>query len=264
MRCEELSGQLMDELMDRSGSAELPRHLEHCSACREEAEQVSATWELLGELPPVEIPSSALRTRFQAALQGYRAGQEDASVRPSEAPQPGSGRPWGRPLLQLAAALGLVVVGLATGLRLAPGPGAEMGALRGEVRSLSRMVALSLLAEDSASRRLQGVSYSGQVLEEDRGLLDALIAALQRDPSVNVRLAAADALAAHLDEPAVRRALFAALPHQSSPVVQLELVDLALRSDGRGARLAVEKLAARPDLDPEVRHRIATVLQRGI
>ena len=56
------------------------------------------------------------------------------------------------------------------------------------------MFALSLLQQQSASDRLRGVSYSYQMDKGDVQIREALLETLNSDSSVDVRLAAVDAL----------------------------------------------------------------------
>ena len=83
---------------------------------------------------------------------------------------------------------------------------------------MRQLVALSLMQQQSASERLRGVSWAYQAEPSDREILEALVAAVNHDANVNVRLAAVDALAQVLRR--VRRprqAVVEALPKQSTP-----------------------------------------------
>jgi hypothetical protein len=84
----------------------------------------------------------------------------------------------------------------------------------------------------------------------------ALVSAATTDPSVNVRLAAIEALAPRAAEPPVFDRLVRALPEQDSPLVQVALVDLLLESDGEAARQAAGRLAADDKTDPAVRRHV--------
>ena len=105
-----------------------------------------------------------------------------------------------RPALQMAAAVLLLAGGFAAGRGW---PNAahqearnEVSELRGEVRGMREMVAMSLLQQDSAIERLRGVSWSHQLERPSDQVLATLLETLQHDPNVNVRLASIDALRA--------------------------------------------------------------------
>ena len=136
----------------------------------------------------------------------------------------------------------------------------DVHALREEVRSLSHLVALSLLRNESAADRLQGVSYSRGAGGGDPRVLAALLEAANRDPNDNVRLAAIDALKPLLGRSEVRDSLLAGFESQRSPLVQIALVDAVAASSGRDAGPALRALLAQPKLDPAVRQRLETNL----
>jgi len=164
--------------------------------------------------------------------------------------------------LVLAVGIGLGALGRGAVQRPQPGDPAtagEIADLRHEVGAMSRLLALSLLAQDSASARLKGVSL-GERTGGDREVTQALLVTLNDDPSVNVRLAAVDALARFADRPAVADGLVESLPRQTSPLVQLALVDAVLATDRRRAVPALQELLHEPGLDLQVRERVESRL----
>jgi hypothetical protein len=248
-------------------------HLAACAGCRAEAEELRGLWTGLALLE-TEAPEGELRERFDAVLAAYQAGMAAAG----EDEGGGRGRGWrrwlaglapaARPGLQLAYGLLVLLMGLGLGLVLAGGGEplggqldgggrGELRALRGEVRALNELVTLSLLEAPSASERLQGVSFGSRMERPDREVVAALVAAATRDPNVNVRLAAIEALAPLASRPRVLDPLARALPEQDSPLVQVALVDLLLASDGETARRAAASLLDDEAVHPEVRRHVA-------
>ena len=55
---------------------------------------------------------------------------------------------------------------------------------------MRQLVTLSLLQQQSAGDRLQGVNWSYRVEQPDTAVLAALLTTVNHDPNVNVRLAA--------------------------------------------------------------------------
>src|SRR5437764_14005090 len=98
--------------------------------------------------------------------------------------------------------------------------------MHAELTSMLQLVALSLLEQQSASQRLEGVNYSTQVERPDPEISTALLHVLRFDNSVDVRLAALDALRRYKDDRQVRSGLLTALQDQQSPLVQIALIDL--------------------------------------
>jgi hypothetical protein len=244
---------------DPDRAAELDRHLAECESCRGETAALGALWRELGELetPP---PTPALRARFHEWLEEER----------EKAAAPAGGRlvlgrlrsllGGGRVELRLAWTAAALLVGVLLGARLGGRP-AEMRELRQEVRSLGHLVTLSMLQQESASARLQGVGLSGLAGDDPR-VLEALLDAVSRDASVNVRLAAVDALAGAAGSPRVRERALAELPAQASPMVQIALVDLVLAGDGAAARRELQRLTQDDRLHEATREHLARRLGR--
>ena len=233
-----------------------------------EEESLRRLWDALDRLPE-EQPGPALRQRF------YRMLDEETERAAPAAPKQRPSRGWRemieallpRPArLGVAWALPALVAGVLLGTRVpAPertGETPEISELRQEVRSLSRMVTLSLLQQESASERLKGVSYGRSTGATDERVLTALLAAVAEDPNVNVRLAAIDALGAVVERPGVQKTLVDSLPRQESPMVQIALVDLL--AEVPGARPLLSRVADDPEVDPTVRDYLRRRLERRI
>jgi len=107
----------------------------------------------------------------------------------------------------------------------------EIDQLRAEMDTMSRAVTISLLQHQSASERLRAVSWS-RVAGSDNQVLTALLDSARHDPNVNVRLAAVDALAAHADSGPVRTGLIDTLAMESSPLVQLAVLEAVAGEEG--------------------------------
>jgi hypothetical protein len=162
-----------------------------------------------------------------------------------------------QPWLQAAAAVLVLVVGIQIGRGLDAQPSAspDMRALREEVRDLRQMVTLSLMQQQSASERLKGVSYSNQLDRPGNEVVSALIDTLMHDSNVNVRLASIDALKRFAERDSVRTAAIRALDAQTSPLVQMALIDFVVETQERGALDALRKLAGDAGANQAVRAR---------
>jgi HEAT repeats/Putative zinc-finger len=247
MSCEEgarcLTGYL-DATLDPASRRHFEAHLQNCANCREELN----LWMRLDELPS-PAPSPALRRHFEAAL---------AAESPRSSPN--IALPW---YALAAAAMVLVATGWLLGNRQtsAPPP-SELSALRQEVGSLRSMVALSLLTQESASSRLQGISYAGRLKQDSPDVLGALVSALRYDSNVNVRLAAFDALRAYRAVPSVRHSLVAALATEESPLMQITLIDAVADLGDRDSIQPLLRLRATTTEDQSVRERAARALDQ--
>jgi hypothetical protein len=268
MKCEEIrellpeyfAGGLSHEHDDR-----VEDHIHHCASCNE----LVTLWNELGKLP-VEQPSPMLRERYEAMLAAYQAGQLEKS-RGKFSPHT-SGNPfsawlagnWLRPALAMAAALVLMIGGFAAGrITHSETSNAEqqLAAMKTELAATRQLVVLSMLQQQSATERLQGVTWSTQQAQSDPKILEALLHTLRYDSSVDVRLAALDALRRHSEQPIVRKGFADALQPQQSPLVQVLLIDAMVESKQPGAAQQLRKIQNDLEFNPVVRKRAEWALQ---
>jgi HEAT repeat protein len=127
---------------------------------------------------------------------------------------------------------------------------------------MREMVAMTLLQQDSAIGRLQGVSWSNQLERPSEQVLATLLDTLRHDPNVNVRLASIDALRRFGGQAAVRRGVLDALHRQMSPLVQIALIDFVVEVNGREAAETLRQLSMDEMLDRAVRARAAMGLEQ--
>ena len=262
MKCEDLKQRIPDLLTDETNPKDrtaIDDHLASCGACAEELRRVTETWTRLGILPS-QLPSPALRDRFYTMLEAFREGAEAGADRPRARMSGislGGFFRFDRPAFRFAAAAALLLAGVAGGVflgRSAP-LGGRIGRLQAEVDELRQTTALSLLRQPSSSERLLGVSYSEQVRTPGRTTIEALLRTLDEDSSINVRLAAAEALYLFAADPLVREGAAVSLGRQTSPLVQIALIDLLVEIREKRAVEALKVLIERGTIAPEVKLR---------
>lgn len=260
MNCDEIRTRMPDywsQALTEADELAFQGHLATCEACRAESARLGVLWRDLALLPPEE-PSDSLRPRFYAVLDAYRQGAESA---PQSSLWDKIRKLWpSQPVWQVAIAAGLLVVGLTAGYGFrSDAPPPELTELRQEVSQMRQMLTLSLLQQPSASERLRGVSWANQVPASDTQVLQALVMAMRTDPSVNVRLAAVDALRTFASNPgvgpAVRMDIVDALPIQDAPIVQVALIDLLVDIKDREAAAPLRLLASDTAVDNGVKER---------
>jgi hypothetical protein len=268
MRCEDattqLAGYLAGALTDDEIDA-IRQHLEACEPCRADVEALDDTWHRLGTIEPTVADSASMRARFDAALAGYQAGlAESGHRRPPLHQRLVSWRPsvsW-----QLAAAAAVLLLGVVIGREAtpvtAPPADPQIAALREELTDMRQMFALSLLQQQSASDRILGVASTAQLDAPTDEVIAALLDALTHDPNVNVRLKTVEALGRFAQREAVRRGALEALSRQTSPLVQIALIDFVLQAAGRDSADALRQLSQDGMLDAAVRARAAWGLQQ--
>lgn len=261
-QAKELMAAYWQRELDSAEQTALERHVETCAECGAEIAALGGLWERLADLPAPE-PSQALHARWQSTLDTLLDSNTDKSV----------SRTWSfakfwpiSPVWQAAVALACLLIGLLAGANL-PRRNKEIAKLHEEIASTREMVALSLLQQQSATERLRGVDYTGRMQTMEPEVISALTGAVAHDPSVNVRLAALDALSHTAlsrasGSPGVLQSLTQSLPRQDSPMVQAALIDYLVETRDRKALGTLRQLAAQPDLNPAVLERTHFALRQ--
>jgi anti-sigma factor RsiW len=263
MKCEEIAELLPDYLQEDLGAEQkkiVERHLESCAECSE----VAGLWKKLAVIPSEE-PSAASRERFETMLQAYLTGRGDEGIRGASRHATDRGASiwsllqWLRsPVGAVAWSIALVALGTYLGLQLGNAKSnsqQDLAAMHTELTNMRQMVALSMLQQQSASQRLEGVSWTRREGQLDPQVLSALMHTLRYDASVDVRLAALDALSRHAGQPQVKKTVVDALQEQQSPLVQVALIDQLVEWRDAEAAPRLEKLRQTPNLNPTVRQR---------
>jgi hypothetical protein len=261
MNCEDwrvvtgfICGRLSSDL-----AGEVEKHLAGCAACGEEA----ALWKDLASLPE-EQPSQALQSRFKAMLESYQEGRWEKTSLAAEKSRTPVPMLWGLGNWRQLPAAGIVWACLF----LACGYFIGKHAIAGSMQQLRRRSmkcgrnsappgdgCLSMLQQQSASQRLEGGSWSTRLPEPDPKVLGALQHTLHFDNSVDVSLAALDALSPYAGRPEVRRELVT-LQNQQSPLVQIALIDLLVDLHDKNAVSQFKRVQQDPKVDPTVKKRV--------
>jgi len=253
--CQEYTADYLTQTLPAGKQPEFAAHLGQCAACREQVMFADEVWQKLAHVPlPDAEPSPAVRERFYEML-----NREAPKERPSLRAWLTHVFPAWRPALQVAGATAMLAVGWfgntyyhkTSGTPATP----EVAQLRQQVDQMQQLVALSLLQQQSASERLKGVNWSYRVAPANTQMVSALINTVQQDSSVNVRLAAVDALQKFSDNASVRQALIQALPREESPMVQVAIIDLLTQLRDRNSVPALQQLSKDKSVDPAVRDR---------
>lgn len=270
MKCEEIGELLPDYLQGRLATdqaAEVEKHLTECAACGEEA----ALWRNLALLPD-EQPSPALESRFKAMLESYQEGRWEKTNLASEKSKAPVPMLWGLGNWRQLPAAGIVWACLFLACGYFIGKHADRGSdaaaqaqlneMRQELGATRQMVALSMLQQQSASQRLEGVNWTTRLPEPDPKVMGALMHTVRFDNSVDVRLAALDALSRYADQPEVRRDLVDVLQTTQSPMMQVALIDLLVDLHDKSAVPQFRKFQQDPNVNPTVKKRVDWGIQQ--
>ena len=169
-------------------------------------------------------------------------------------------------LLRIAAGFILMLIGFAAGQFLDNEDYAstqQVAQLEREVQQMKRaLMNTGNYQQASAGERLSAVNISAQIpvndSQLDQQITDILIYTLNNDESVNVRLAAAEALFRFSNEPPIKRALTASLNKQQDPLVQITLIDMLVELRATNAINEMKKMLVNSNTQELVRKRLQT------
>ncbi len=281
--------------------AELEAQLSECADCRQELEGSRELWELMSFMPVPE-PSGEMQTQFNAMLESYKATEEKkkrtlgiATVWQWFAIRPALATAFSLVLLLGGVGLGMMINRQKTVVvrepaapamaRTTPGlPGSpitpdtskqdvavkekpasetkQLAALTTQVHEMREMMMLTLLQNPAASERLRAVSFTSEITHVNPNIAAALLATLNNDPNVNVRLTTLEALTHFARDPVVRQGLIQSILQQESPLVQAALADVMLKLQEKRSIPSFKKLLLQKDLNGMVRSKIEETITR--
>ena len=257
MSCDSFQEDFLDyrdnRLAPERGRA-VSEHLRTCLTCQ----RAWADFQLLDRAianAPGPVPSENLRRNFYAMLDTHLAAQREPGI---FAPvRRGFARLWAEwvpssPLAQAAGVAVLLACGVITGLWMQTRRerDADLAALRHQVDAVTRLVAYTALDRQPASDRVQTLLVADSASSAG---LAKLLSALALDPNINVRLSALDGLYPHADQPAIRAGVLSALSRETSPILQVAMIDFLAAARAPEAQRQFESLSRDPSINATVR-----------
>jgi hypothetical protein len=269
MGCEEINtlmieyidGELKDEDIRR-----VDEHLAFCENCRTELANIKSLLLKLDDFE-MEEPSGNLKRNFQGMVDSYSLGMNNRKISWHEAIGSWLESWWPkRPVVQFMTTLAVLIIGLVTGLNIndKTGPKNEIAELKTGMNQLNRVVMASLLNQSSAADRISGLSKTSHLKNVDNQFYSTLLLLLNSDPNVNVRLAAVNALTNFADNEYVKRELVISLGLQSSPLVQVSLIDLLASIKETDSSSTLIRMINNPDVNEQVKERARRALKQFI
>jgi hypothetical protein len=272
MKCEQYEGLFAGFINNEITPADrkkLEEHLMGCAGCREELADMQKVWDLM-DTAEVPEPSDHMRVKFYAMLDTYKdSAQEKRGALSSLGDKLISLWQW-RSRWPLAYNLAIVLISFGCGYWFFhTGKGGEqeqqLKELTSQVHELKQTMMLALLENPSASERIRGVSYTSEIKHADKEVINALLATLNNDDNVNVRLSTLDALS-HLavNHPEVREGLIKSIAQQDSPLMQSAIADVMLKLQEKRSIKSFQELLKQKDLDQGVREKIKETITQLI
>ncbi|MEO9482995.1 MAG: HEAT repeat domain-containing protein [Ekhidna sp.] len=201
-----------------------------------ELKELEQTWNLFAAIERPE-PSEAMDARFAGMLTAYAEKQQTA--RPNVLD-------WivERMTSSWQVGLAALVMGLFIGWWMPPSQNQKQDIIQlsNEIQSMKEMMMLTLIEQPKANERIRAVNMAADLPNADEKVVNALIATLNMDENVNVRLASLESLVRYVDEPNVRQALVDALTKQESPLVLIAIADVLVAIQEKSSVDELEQL----------------------
>jgi hypothetical protein len=253
MKCEEIENLLIDYLdnqLDQSQRAEADKHLANCERCSDQLKEMK---EVLGKMDTekMELPGETLKINFYHMLHSEmeKAEKEKNSTKKVKRLNIHS-------FLKIAAAIALFLAGSFTSalfMNHGKGRTSEIAQLRSEMNDMKKLVMLNMLKDESASQRIQAVSYTDGLRGPDPQILNALTKTLNQDKNINVRMAAAYSLAKFASVQTVRDTLVESLGKQTEPIIQVVLMNILVDMKEQKAVPSMQRIITNENTLKEVK-----------
>lgn len=172
-------------------------------------------------------------------------------------------REW---LIRTVLAAAAMLAGILAGYHLPwkSAPSGDVEALRGEVAALKETMLLTLIEKEAATDRLKAVSYSYDLDQGSRKVIEALLTTLNEDNNINVRLAAVEALQRYGSEDWVRTQLVKSIGRQDSPLVQMALAECMVALNEKTSVQELQKLIHREETPEAVKDKLKGYIRQII
>lgn len=260
MNCKEIEALLIDYQagdLDEDTAASIEQHLRVCPACREAAEEAHLFLKKMEQVTPI-LPDRSIEVNFLQML-----AEEKERLRPSSPPTLGATKAFG-PFLRMAAAIALVVTCFGVGyLSSHFSLKKDLAQLEVEYVQLNKLITLALIEDESASKRLQAVGYAQASAGQDPEILALLIQKMNSDKLINIRLAAASALADFTEHDHVLDALITTLQQENNPIMQIELIQILMAKKVEQAIPIMQQLLNSTEVPAYIKEQIHTELAQS-
>lgn len=242
-----LSGNLTD-----SQKSELEQYLLEQPELAEELHAQADIWSSMENLEKPE-PSPAMDERFEAMLAGYQQAAPKRMFR------------WELLSLWLKnnwqVGFSALAIGLLIGVFFINGPDQDVANLSAEVLDMKKMLMLTMIEKDQPQDRIKAVNLTREISKADSKVIHALISALNQDQSINVRLAALEALVPYGAQSTVREALIRSIATQDSPLLQVALADAMIILQEKSAVESFSKMIESDTVNESVKSKLKSTIE---
>ncbi|MEM6893165.1 MAG: HEAT repeat domain-containing protein [Bacteroidota bacterium] len=250
----------LDDLLSPEKRNEFEIYLKTCPDCQKELDEMRILFNAIAA-DKISVPSGNLRNAFLKDLEEAKA--EAVKVVPLAQTKEKSN--WASNLLKVAASVALLVTSFQMGGFFEKEKSNQsLETLQSESLVMKQQVMLSLMENQSASKRIQGVNYIEEIPNPDEAIVTALSQRMLNDENDNVRLTALEALARFAANDMVKDVFIKALEKEKNPSIQILIIDILVSIQEKRAVAPMQKLLEQEDTQPFIKKQIQTGLPKII
>jgi len=244
----------LDGKLDMSEKAKFEQHIAECADCKKEVEEMKAFFNVFEEEIPT--PTNRLKTKFETALEEEKMNRGKVVQMESK---PSSN--WTNNMLKIAASIAILVASFQMGsLFQQRKVDQDIAQLQDETNQMKQTAMLSLMENQSASKRIQGVNYIEEFEKPDAAIIKALSNRLLYDDNDNVRMTAFEALVKFTSSETVKSTFIEALEKEKNPSIQVAIIQALVKIQEKKAVEPMKKLLEKEDTQPFIKEQIRAVL----
>jgi hypothetical protein len=262
MNCKEIKDLIIDyqyDNMDKARKALVEEHLNCCSDCMQIHQEFIHLIDTINQVKE-ELPDNDLEMAFNDML-----AKEKDILKISKSIVLKPKNKLLKSILKVAAALLLMISSYLFGsYKSNTSQINEIATLKLEKTEMLTIATLSLMENESASKRIQAVKYSQELDNPDDDILNALINEMLNGKLVNVRLAAARALERFSEYKNVKDAYIEALKTEENTSMQIELIEILAYIKEKRATPKMKELLDDEDTPVFIKDQLKSELQNLI
>ncbi|MEM1337129.1 MAG: HEAT repeat domain-containing protein [Bacteroidota bacterium] len=252
----------LEGVLDADKAKQVEKYLAISEVGGKELKEYESLLEAFKNEEPL-LPSGELKEKFQAMLENEKA-QQQATI-PIAVKQTTAPRKLFTATLRIAAGLALLLASYAIGHFTADSKRSkELTVAENQVQEAKQIAVISLLENQSASKRIQGVQYIEEFTTPDTAVIDALVERLLQDENTNVRLSAMEALSGFRNSQRVKLAFIQALKTEKDPSIQIAIIQNLVQMQEKKAIGPMQDLLQSEETQPFIKEEITNALPKII
>lgn len=254
----ELLPDYLDNLLTKKQKQEVDLHLADCDSCSAELKEIKSIVEVFNNESMV-APSDSVRTNFFEQLELEKQNNtKTISLDTSSIRRKNN---WPNSLIKIAASIALLVGVYFFGKQQqAESLNAEIAQLTDESLAFKQTAILSLMGNQSASKRIQGVTFIEEFTEPDEAIVSALNDRMLHDENTNVRRTAVEVLSTFIASETVKNSFIKALKTEKDPGIQITIIQILGKIQEKKAAASMQYLLEQEDTQPYVKDELESVL----